>query len=75
MTAEIPVYRQRALAWDARDENMRALAAGGERDLRIHFLSGEIIQDLGDRTEFRLNRCASMIYDVDSILALPMDVE
>ena len=75
MTAEIPVYRQRALAWDARDENMRALSAGGERDLRIHFLSGEIIQDLGDRTEFRLNRCASMIYDVDSILALPMDVE
>ena len=75
MTAEIPVYRQRALAWDARDEKIRALAAGGERDLRIPFLSGEVTQDLGDRTEFRLNRCASMIYGVDSILALPMDVE
>jgi hypothetical protein len=75
MTAEIPVYQQRALAWDGRDEKIRALAAGGERDLRIPFLSGEIIQDLGDRTEFRLNRCASMIYGVDSILALPMDVE
>jgi hypothetical protein len=30
------------------------------------------MQDLGDRSEFRLNRCASMLYHVDSIQVLPV---
>jgi hypothetical protein len=66
---EIPVYQQRTAAWDARDAQIRALKAQGVRDLTVPFLRGERIQDLGDQTNFRLNRCASIIYGVDSILA------
>lgn len=73
MAMEIPVYRQRAQAWDARDANIRALQAAGERNLVIPFLEGEVIQDLGDHKGFRLNRCAATLYGVDTILARPMD--
>jgi hypothetical protein len=69
----LPEYRARATQWDARDASIRAMKIDGVRDLTIPFLSGEIIQDLGDRREYRLNRCASILYGVDSILALPMD--
>jgi hypothetical protein len=31
------------------------------------------IQDLGDHTGFRLNRCAPLIYGVNSIVAVPME--
>jgi hypothetical protein len=72
---EIPVYQQRAAAWDARDSNIRALKAQGVRDLIVPFLSDDQIQDLGDRSGFRLNRCAAALYGVDSILAVPMGEE
>src|SRR6266508_5795235 len=72
---EIPVYQKRALAWDVRDAKIRALKADGVRDVVVPFLSGEVIQDLGDHSGFRLNRCASSIYEVDSIVALPMNQE
>jgi hypothetical protein len=71
LAAEIPVYQQRALAWDARDANIRSLQAQGQRELVVPFLGEEIIQDLGDRTEFRLNRCAATLYNVTSIRAVP----
>jgi hypothetical protein len=41
----------------------------------VRFLSDEISQDLGDQTDFRLNRCAATLYDVNSIVAVPMDGE
>ncbi len=69
LAADIPVYQQRAAAWDARDAKIRELQASGVRDLRVPFLSGELMQDLGDHTEFRLNRCASILYNVNSIQA------
>lgn len=75
MSADIPAYQQRARAWDARDAQIRAFQADGKRELAVPFLSEEVIQDLGDRTGFRLNRCASTLYGVDSIIALPMDGE
>ncbi len=68
---EIPAYQQRAAAWDARDSEIRALRAEGVRDLVVRFLPDERLQDLGDYTEFRLNRCAAALYGVDSILAVP----
>jgi len=70
---EIPVYQQRAAAWDKRDSEIRALKAQGVRDLVVRFLSDDQIQDLGDRRGFRLNRCAAALYGVDSILAVPME--
>jgi hypothetical protein len=70
---EIPAYQQRAAAWDLRESEIRALKEEGERNLVVRFLSKERIQDLGDRTGFRLNRCASILYGVESIIAVPMD--
>ena len=72
---EIPAYQQRASAWDERDAEIRALKAQGVRDLVVPFLSDDQIQDLGDRREFRLNRCAAALYGVDSILAVPLGEE
>ena len=73
LAAEIPVYQQRAQAWDERDADIRALQMEGARDLTVPFLSSEIIQDLGDRSGFRLNRCASVLYGIDSIVARPVE--
>ena len=72
---QIPTYQQRAAVWDARDAEIRAMEAQGVRDLVVPFLSEEPIQDLGDRTRFRLNRCAAALYNVDSIVAFPMGDE
>lgn len=75
VSTEIPAYQQRAAAWDLRDSEIRALGEEGVRDLVVRFLPDEQIQELGDHTGFRLNRCASLIYGVDSIVAVPMDEE
>lgn len=72
VAADVPVYQQRAAAWDERDAQIRAMKADGIQDLTIPFLSNDAVQDLGDRREFRLNRCASNLYGVNSILTLPM---
>jgi hypothetical protein len=69
LVADIPIYRQRAANWDAREAIIRDLQASGERDLTVPFLSTELLQDIGDHSEFRLNRCASLLYDVNSIEA------
>src|SRR5215207_9096859 len=74
-STQIPTYQQRATVLDARDAEIRAMEAQGVRDLVVPFLSEEPIQDLGDRTRFRLNRCAAALYNVDSIVALPMEDE
>lgn len=67
---DIPTYQNRAVAWDLRDAKIRTLKAEGVRDIVVPFLKKEVTQDLGDHTEFRLNRCAATIYKVDSIIAL-----
>jgi hypothetical protein len=69
---EIPVYQERAAAWDARESEIKALKADGEKDLVVRFLSGERLQDLGDHKGFRLNRCAAALYGVKTIVAVPM---
>ncbi len=70
---DVPVYQQRAAAWDLRESEIRALKAEGVQDLVVRFLRGESTQDLGDHTNFRLNRCAAALYGVNSIIAVPMD--
>ena len=70
---EIPIYRQSAAAWDAREEEIHAMKADGQQDLIVRFLSEVPIQDLGDRTGYRLNRCAAALYGVNTIVAVPMD--
>jgi hypothetical protein len=70
---EIPFYQHRAVAWDLRESEIKALRAQGEKDLVVRFLSDERMQDLGDHSNFRLNRCAAALYRVNSIVAVPMD--
>ncbi len=72
VSADIPVYQQRAAAWDAREAEIHAMQAAGYRDLTIRFLSRQPTQDLGDQADFRLNKCAAILYGVDSIVAVPM---
>ncbi len=48
------------------------MKAQGQPHLVVRFLSEAPIQDLGDRTGYRLNRCAAL-YGVDTIVAVPMD--
>jgi hypothetical protein len=73
MAADIPAYQQRAAVWDAREAEILAMKAEGQQDLIVRFLSEAPIQDLGDRTSFRLNRCAAVLYGVNTIVAVPMD--
>ena len=75
ISSEIPTYQQRAAAWDGRDAEIRALKAQGARDLVVRFLPEVEIQDLGDRTGYRLNRCAAALYGVNTIVAVPMEGE
>lgn len=70
---EIPVYRQSAAVWDEREAEILAMKAQGQQDLVVRFLSEVPIQDLGDRTGYRLNRCAAALYGVNTIVAVPMD--
>lgn len=69
---EIPVYQERAAAWDFRESEIKTMKAEGQKDLVVRFLSGELLQDLGDHKGFRLNRCAAALYGVNSIVAVPM---
>jgi hypothetical protein len=72
VAADVPHYQRSAVAWDERDAQIQAMKANGLQDLTIPFLSDDPVQDLGDRREFRLNRCAAKLYGVNSILTLPM---
>jgi hypothetical protein len=69
---EIPVYQERAAAWDARESEIKAMKMEGEKDLVVRFLSEERLQDLGDHKGFRLNRCVATLYGVNTIVAVPM---
>jgi hypothetical protein len=72
-SVEIPVYQDRAAAWDLRETEIHTMKENGSQDLVVRFLGEERIQDLGDQADFRLNRCAAALYDVNSIVAVPMD--
>jgi hypothetical protein len=72
---EIPVYRQSAVVWDAREAEILTMKAQGQQDLVVRFLSEVPIQDLGDHKGYRLNRCAAALYGVNSIVAVPMEGE
>jgi hypothetical protein len=73
LSIDIPIYQQRAAAWDSREVEIHTMKEDGAQDLVVRFLSEEQTQDLGDRTSFRLNRCAAVLYGVNSIIAVPMD--
>ena len=70
---DISLFQQRAQAWDERDALIRSLKANGVQAVIVPRLPTEVIQDLQDRPRFRLNRCASLLYGVKTILAVQPD--
>lgn len=66
----IPQYQHYAARWDARDAQIRSLAASGERDIVTFGLPGVAgVNDLGPRPGHWINYCAAIVYGVDSISA------
>ncbi len=66
----IDFYRQRATAWDLRDDKIRSAIASGEMDIHIQeFDSIHIIKELDSDSNHWINRCAARYYGVDSISA------
>ncbi len=68
--SEIPEYRSRALAWDARDLLIRQAVANGETDLTVIQLDTiEGVQEYKGDERFWANRCAADFYGLNSLRA------
>jgi hypothetical protein len=66
--SDAPEYRESALAWDLREEEIHESIALGERDLVVIFLpTKEGIKEIDATTKHWVNRCAAQYYEVDSI--------
>ena len=66
----IDFYRQRATAWDLRDDKIRSAVASGEMNIHIQeFDSIHIVKELDSDPNHWINRCAARYYGVDSISA------
>ncbi len=66
----IDFYRQRATAWDLRDDKIQRAVASGEMDIHIQeFDSIHIVKELDSDPNHWINRCAARYYGVDSISA------
>ncbi len=66
----IDFYRQRATAWDLRDDKIRSAVTSGEMNIHIQeFDSIHIIKELDSDPNHWINRCAARYYGVDSISA------
>lgn len=64
----IDFYRQRAIAWDARDAEIRTAQKSGKMNLTVpEFDSLHGIKELDDDPNHWVNRCAARYYGVDSI--------
>ncbi len=69
---EVPAYRARAEAWDARVIQINDLIAQGETDLLIVQLDGvEGVKELEGTEKHWVNRCAAKYYQVNSIRTAP----
>ena len=68
----IPVYRERAAAWDARDAQIRAYKAEGILRFKVEELHGiDGIKELDRKARHWVNRCAANYYGVEKIFAIP----
>ena len=66
----VDFYRQRAIAWDLRDDKIRTAKDKGEVDIHVQqFDSIHVIKELDSNPNHWVNRCAARYYGVDSISA------
>jgi hypothetical protein len=67
---DLPAYRQRAAAWDARDASIRASASQGQRDVTVTaYTSVAGLLEMGPESSMWVNGCAAHYYGVRSITA------
>jgi hypothetical protein len=67
---DLPDYQKRAIAWDARDAQIRTLAEKGQQEITItSFDSIVSLMELGPESSMWVNRCAAYYYGVQSITA------
>ena len=69
--ADVPEYRARATAWDAREAMILSLRAGGQTDLVLPQLDGMYgVKEIDTYPSHWINRCAAEYYGVNSISAI-----
>ena len=77
MTAEnIPVYAQRAQAWDAREREIQAAIANGDEWVYVPGIDGLPVGGIRDfdpqgKTGFWITKCAQNYYDINLRVYLP----
>ncbi|MEW6401821.1 MAG: DUF6056 family protein [Chloroflexota bacterium] len=68
---EVPAYRERAQAWDARDAQIRSMRAEGQTDLTVPQYNGvDGVKELDTNASHWINHCAAVYYEVNSIRAI-----
>jgi hypothetical protein len=69
--ADVPVYRERAEAWDMREAQIYNLREQGQTDLIIIQFDGvEGVKEMDVNADHWVNRCAAKYYKVNSIRAI-----
>ena len=64
-------YRERAVAWDVRDAQIRAEVADGVTEIIItEFDSLHGIKEIDENSNYWVNRCAAVYYGVEKITAV-----
>ncbi len=68
VTVDASKYREWTTAWDARNAQILAAKAQGQKDLVVPHISGfEYLKEFDVRARNRINRCAAAFYGVHSI--------
>jgi len=69
---DLPLYAERAEAWDARDAQIRQLKAQGETDLVVkHFGGFQGVKEWEVYPEHWVNRCVAKYYQINTIRTVP----
>ncbi len=70
--SELPLYQQRAAAWDAREAGILSQIAEGRKEIIVEqIFNFQQVKELDSDPRHWVNRCAALYYGVESIQAIP----
>ncbi|MBO9368253.1 MAG: hypothetical protein J7555_05820 [Chloroflexi bacterium] len=70
--SELPLYQQRAAAWDARQARILSQIAEGRKEIIVEqIFNFQQVKELDSDPSHWVNRCAARYYGVESIRAIP----
>ncbi len=70
--SELPLYQQRAVAWDARQARILSQIAEGRKEIIVEqIFNFQQVKELDSDPRHWVNRCAALYYGVESIRAIP----